>query len=613
MNNSTGFIKFMLVLCFFAMITGIYFIVRSIDHLRFETEKLHDFLRENQYALPRNLPESTVDAKKDEAAANYEFYDRSAAPGGRYITAFSSDTKNMNELITNDASLAAISASVQDCLAERNYKDITKFEPKLAESWERLDDGMRFRIRLRKGILWHDFKDPVTGKEWKNVELTAEDFKFYVDVIKNPGTDCAPIRSYFMDLDRIDVISKYEFDVVWKKKYFLAEEITLQFTPLPRHLYHAYPGPFDPEKFNNDNERNRIMIGVGPYRFDKWDKGRRVILKRWNKYYGASLGIQPSLETIAIEIIPHPATQLQSAVSKDIDRVSLSPEQWINGTGGAAFDQENGWLRKMETPSMAYNYIGFNLRLPVFSDAKTRVALSHLVDRRRIVEELYYGLARPVTGPFFPDSPATDQTIQPREFSPELAKKLLAEAGWKDTDKDGILDRDGIPLKFTLIYPNANPVYPRLLPILRQDMAKAGVKMELLGLEWSVCVQRLEKKAFEACAMGWYGGITPDPYQLWHSSMAEEKASSNFIGFANPEADKLIEEIRITFDQEKRNELYHKFHRLIYEEAPYIFLVSPNSLSAISKRYRNLQVFPLGYPTRILWTPRNQQLAVPGL
>ena len=113
--------------------------------------------------------------------------------------------------------------------------------------------------------------------------------------------------------------------------------------------------------------------------------------------------------------------------------------------------------------------------------------------------------------------------------------------------------------------------------------------------------------------MGWQGGITPDPFQLWHSSMAEVESSSNFIGFSNPQADQLIEEIRLTFDPEKRKELYHRFHRLIYEEAPYIFLVSPYSLSAVSSRYHNLQVFSLGYPVRILWTPQQKQLAVPGL
>ena len=440
-----------------------------------------------------------------------------------------------------------------------------------------------------------------------------EDFKFYVEVVKNPKTDCAPLRTYLSDLDRVEIINKYEFDVIWKKKYFLAEEVTLQLEPLPRHLYHAYEGPFDPEKFNNDNERNRMIVGVGPYRFERWDKGNRIVLRRWNKYYGAKYGVMPPLQTIAVDIIPHPATQLQSLISKDVDEVALTPEQWIHQTSGAAFQEKDGWLRKIKTPSLAYNYIGFNLKMPVFSDAKTRVALSHLVDKERIVKELYHGLARPVTGPFFPDSPATDKSLPVRKFSLELARKLLAEAGWKDSDGDGVLDRNGIPLKFTVIYPSANPIYPRLLPIVRQDMARAGVKMELQSLEWSVCLQRLEKKKFEACAMGWQGGITPDPFQLWHSSMANVPASSNFIGFVNPEADKLIEQIRVTFDPEERTKLYHKFHRLIYDEAPYIFMVSPYNLSALSKRYQNVRLFPLGYHNRILWTPRAQQLEVPGM
>ncbi|MBR2440847.1 MAG: hypothetical protein IKB25_11665 [Lentisphaeria bacterium] len=612
MQKGNGFIKFMLVLCAVLIAAGTYFIVKSVDHLRYEMEKLRIALQDMPAGIPAVQKKVTETTVKNNIA-NFAFYDQNAQRGGRMITVSASDTKNMNSLITNDAFLSAISSFTQDGISERSFSDISKFEPKLAESWERLDGGLRFRIRLRKGVLWHDFTDPVTKKKWENVEMTAEDFKFYVEVVKNPKTDCAPLRTYLSDLDRVEIINKYEFDVIWKKKYFLAEEVTLQLEPLPRHLYHAYEGPFDPDKFNNDNERNRMIVGVGPYRFERWDKGNRIVLRRWNKYYGAKYGVMPPLQTIAVDIIPHPATQLQSLISKDVDEVTLTPEQWIHQTSGAAFQEKDGWLRKIKTPSLAYNYIGFNLKMPVFSDAKTRVALSHLVDKERIVKELYHGLARPVTGPFFPDSPATDKSLPVRKFSLELARKLLAEAGWKDTDGDGVLDRNGIPLKFTVIYPSANPIYPRLLPIVRQDMARAGVKMELQSLEWSVCLQRLEKKKFEACAMGWQGGITPDPFQLWHSSMANVPASSNFIGFVNPEADKLIEQIRVTFDPEERTKLYHKFHRLIYDEAPYIFMVSPYNLSALSKRYQNVRIFPLGYHNRILWTPRAQQLEVPGM
>ena len=271
MRKGTGFIHFMLILCAVMIAAGTYFIVKSVDLLRLETEKLRTAIQEMsimpQVAQP--IAGTNSNAVKNNNMANLAYYDQKAQRGGRFISVSFSDTKNMNTLITNDAFLSALSSYIQDSLTERNFEDIGKFEPKLAESWERLDDGLRFRIKLRKGVLWHDFTDPVTKKKWENVEMTAEDFKFYVDVVKNPKTDCAPLRAYLDDLDRIEVINKYEFDVIWKKKYFLSEEVTLALEPLPRHLYHAYDGPFDPDKFNNDNERNRIIIGVGPYRLDR--------------------------------------------------------------------------------------------------------------------------------------------------------------------------------------------------------------------------------------------------------------------------------------------------------------------------------------------------------
>ena len=177
----------------------------------------------------------------------------------------------------------------------------------------------------------------------------------------------------------------------------------------------------------------------------------------------------------------------------------------------------------------------------------------------------------------------------------------------------GILERDGRKLKFTVMYPNAAPTYQRMLAMIKEDMAKAGVQMDLLGLEWSVCVQRLEKKRFDVCALGWLGGIKPDPYQIWHSSQADLESSSNHIQFKNPEADKLIEELRITFDPAKRQVLYHRFHRLIHEEQPYIFLFSSYSLNALNRRYRNVRVFPLGYQMNLFWTPKAEQMRVPGI
>ncbi|HBC88072.1 MAG TPA: hypothetical protein DCZ94_14070 [Lentisphaeria bacterium] len=603
-------------------------IIVSIDKMCRSTEKLADNLNEIQTSI-RNLdkkisegqfsaPSSSQKAQDQKTGqvqpakiANLEFFDPKAESGGRLIASVSSETENMNYLINNESFVSAIWGYANDSIADRNKEHIEIFEPKMAESWSLSEDKMTYTIKLRKGILWHDFKDPVSKKEWKDVEVTAKDFKFYVDVIKDENVDCAPERTYLKDLEKIEVVSDYEFKVVWAKPYFLSESITLGLSPLPRHLYHAYEGPFDGKKFNDDHERNRLVVGCGPYRFDRWNKGQRIILKRWEKYFGKQYGIMPPIENIVFEVIPHPNTQFQSLISSKIDRMGLTPEQWTKRTNIPEFDEKTGAIGKYKYPGRSYFYVGYNLTMPLFQDRKVRQALTHLVDRERIVKEVYYGLARIVSGPSFIDSPYYDKSIAPYPFSIEKAKALLKEAGWKDSNGDGILDKDGRKFEFTIIGVTNHPIQERILPMIKEDMAKAGIIMNITFIEWSVYTQRLENKSFEVCTLGWGMGFEDDPYQIWHSSQADMKASSNHISFRNKEADRLIEEIRVCFDLNKRVELFHQFHKLLHDEQPYTFLVSPYSLVALSKVYRNVRVFPGGIDSNIMWCPKADQKPVP--
>ena len=213
MNNrrSTDFI---LILILLGIIFIGYALVNSIDRTRFELEKLHASIHElrEKISVRPIVPAAADPSRKNSVSAesklpfaNAEFHDPKALPGGRFITAISSDTKNMNVLINNDSTASAVWEKAFDSLAQRNYRDLDRWEPKMAESWKVSEDGLRFRIKLRKGILWHDFTDPVTKKVWKNVPVSSHDFKFYVDVIKNPEVDAAPLRTYMKDLERIEI------------------------------------------------------------------------------------------------------------------------------------------------------------------------------------------------------------------------------------------------------------------------------------------------------------------------------------------------------------------------------------------------------------------------
>lgn len=544
-------------------------------------------------------------------AANANYYDRNAQSGGRMIKAIATDLGNLNPITVNEATVSTFWGLANSSLAEYDLEKPGVYQPLLAESWEESADHCTFRIKLRPGVLWHDFTDPVTGKEWKNVPVTAHDFKFYIDVVKNPDVDAAPLRGYLSGIKEVRIINDREFEVVWSEPYFLAKGVTLSLSPLPRHFYHAYEGPFDGKKFNDDNVRNRMIIGCGPYRMVSWERGKQIVFRRFEKYFGRSLGIMPPIRTHVFRVIQHPSTRLQALISGDIDCNSLTPEQWLNNTGTKVF--MDGTIKKFRYPSMSFSYIGLNQKNPLFSDRRVRVALSHLINRDRLLKDVYQDLATPVSGTFFSGSVAYDKNIKPYPFDPAKAKALLKEAGWSDTDGDGILDKDGKPFKFTLIFPGVNPSYTRMTPILKEDFAAAGIQLEVLALEWSVVIQRMEGRNFDAVMAGWSTPLNSDPYQLWHSKNASAAGSSNFISFANPEADRLIEALHKTFDDDARTAIYHKFHKLLHEEQPYLFLFSQDNLVAISGRYQNLRIFPLGLEERILWVPRDLQKPVPGM
>ncbi|NOY74727.1 MAG: hypothetical protein GXP32_02920 [Kiritimatiellaeota bacterium] len=617
--RSNVYVNFVATALLLATIIFGYAVVRSNDLKRLRMERVSkqlDSVNSKLKALDAKL--SSLAAKRDFAPrrsssaksaeiANFRFFDQNADFGGRRISAIASETKNMNALVNNESLVASIWDYCNDSLGARDFENPAKFAPMLAESWSVSDDKLTYTINLRKGVLWQNFTDPVNGKEWRNVEVTADDFKFYLDAVKNKDTDCAAIRTYLIDLSRIEVISKYKFKVRWKKRYFLSESTTLGLSPLPRHLYHAYPGPFDGKRFNDDHERNRIVVGCGPYQFVGWEKGQRITLKRFDNYYGARYGVAPPIERIQLEVIKHPKTQLQALLAGEIDQMSLQPDQWVLHTNTPRFDSKTGDVRKLKYPARVYRYIGYNLRNPLFKDRRVRVALTHLIDRKRIIKDVYHGLARIVTGNFFIGTPYYDKSIKPYPFSVEKARKFFAEAGWRDTDGDGVLDKNGMKFDFTILAPSNSPKYDKILPIIKEDMAKAGVVLRIRKVEWSVFVQMIGAKKFEACILGWGMGFESDPYQLWHSSQADAKESSNFIGFKNPEADKLIEQIRVCFDLKKRIELCHKFHRLLHKEQPYTFLFSPDALLAQSARYKNVRIFPGGPESRITWTPRKLQ------
>ena len=530
--------------------------------------------------------------------ANAGYFPADAPVGGTLRESISADPPTLNPIISNEATASGIYSLCMASLAERDWAHPDgEFKPMMAEAWEISPDHLSYRIRLRPGIMWNDYTDPVSGEKVPAKEVTAEDFRFFVDVVRDEDVNCAPLRVYYQDLDGVEVLGRYEFVVRWKKPFYGSLSATLGMSPLPKHYYHNYPGKFDGRRFNDDHKRNDFIVGCGPYRFERWDKNRRIVLVRNDDYFGIDYGADPVIETRVFEVIKLPASRFQQLTSGKLDMLNLTPDQWLNKMDHEIFG--SGKVKRFKYPALAYSYIGYNQKCPLFRDRRVRQALTMLVDRERIIRDVMNNLATPIKSPFPPRSRYSDPDIKPWPYDPERAKALLAGAGWRDTDGDGILDKDGRKFSFTILQIAGHATQQRLFPMLKESFAAAGIDMNIQPLEWSVYLERLNKRDYEACSLGWTTSFDPDPYQVWHSS-GIASPGSNHICYANPELDKLIEELRRTFDMKERIRLTRRIERIIHEDQPYTFLYTPDALVALWSCYGNVKLFPGGLESLIL-------------
>jgi peptide/nickel transport system substrate-binding protein len=269
----------------------------------------------------------------------------------------------------------------------------------------------------------------------------------------------------------------------------------------------------------------------------------------------------------------------------------MRPIQWARQTQGEKFNHD---FRKFVYMTPGFSYIGWNLRSPYFKDARVRLAMSHMVDKQKIIDKINFGLGKTVTGPFFPFADQYNKDLSGILYNRDKAKELLDQAGWRDTNGDGWLDKDGVTFSFTFLYPSAAKITERVSTILKEDLKKMGINMKIDRLEWAAFLEKLKKYEFDATALGWSSGFQMDPYQIFHSSQAQVAGGSNYVGFMNQRADQIMERARVEFDEAKRNQMYREFHKILYEEQPYTFLYVSPKLSAVSRHFDNVIVHKAG-------------------
>ncbi|HOA07253.1 MAG TPA: peptide-binding protein [Spirochaetota bacterium] len=487
-----------------------------------------------------------------------------------FVVQISADPDTMNPILSQDSISSSIASYMFDSLLDRD-KDTLEMIPELAERYEISRDGLVYRYYLRKDAKWSD-----------GSPFTADDVVFSFQTIMSPKTACAHLKVYYADIKSVKAVTPHIVEYVFSKRYFKALEVSSSMPVLSRKQFG------DGADFNTHKE-NRLPMGTGPYLLKRWDTGRRLVLVRNPYYYGE----KPPFSEIIFKIIPDNSIAFQLLKKGEVDIINLRPIQWKRQTDSEKFNK-NFYKIKYFQPN--YRYIAWNHKKDFFADKEMRKALTMLINRQQIIDKLLFGQAVEVTASFYVKGPDYDSSLQPYPYDPEKAKKIFESKGWKDTDGDGILDKNGKKFSFSFMYAAHSKMSERFATIMKEDFKKSGIEVGIERLEWGSFLKRVDERNFDALILGWSMPFESDLYQVWHSSQIKD--GSNHISYSNPELDRLIETVRLELDYKKRTEIYRKIHRIMYEDQPYTFLFCEATLVVLSRRFDNVKVHKTGLDYR---------------
>ena len=465
--------------------------------------------------------------------------------------------------------------------------------------------GQRFTFEILEEAVWDDGKP-----------VTAYDFEFTLKALFNPK---APTQRWLAYLDylsgiEIDPDNPKRFTVLTNRKYFLAEAAISTLVVLPKHIYDpeglldnfsfsdlasGHPEVSNDERLQQYADRfgspeydRQTVSGSGPYALVEWVDGQRVVLAKKPHWWGDALAdkmplLQAFPDTIVFIPIPDQTAAATALRNQDIDvALELDSRMFVELRNDSYMQQVYNFFNP---PRFVFFYIPLNTKNPKLADKRVRRALAHLLNMDELINVLYDGFGEPIVGPFLPDKPYYHKGLPLIQQDFEKAKALLAEAGWTDTDGNGIVDKeiDGqrVDLKLEFLYTPGSNFQENLSALLAENAKKVGIEVVRVPVESNVVGERLRNRDYEIAGRG--AGASPvedDPKQLFHTD-SDNPGGTNYARFGTPQTDSLIEAIRSAPTDEARRPLYLRLQEIIYDEQPIIFLFAPQDKIAVHRRF----------------------------
>lgn len=444
-----------------------------------------------------------------------------------------------------------------------------KIIPALAESWEQSEDGLTWTFALRQGVTFHD-----------GTPFDANAVAAHVTRIQDPATE-SPNVSLWAQISAVNVIDDHTVALVTAEP----------FGPMLNYLAHGSGGIASPtavEKFGADYPAN--PVGTGPYKLDSFTPGTELTLVPNESFWGEA----PKLEKIDFRATPEVSSRVLMLDTGEADLGNDLPQEDVDRF------EAGGDLQLLQRSGLRTFWIEFNLNREMFQDVNVRKALNHAVNKQSIVDNLFLGYATVL------DSPAA-QSIQGHvsagsyDYDPDLAKKMLADAGWTPGD-DGILQKDGTPLKFTLN--TAEGEYPKDIQVVeavQADLKAVGADVEIWKVEAASRWDYLKLPVSEADYDTLIFGFNPSNGDLGYHLNAVFKSNPdpaaapavwNLMWYSNPDVDALLAQAQTTVATDARLDLLGQAQQLIWDDAPMIWLYVPDLLVGARSNVQGVYIWP---------------------
>ncbi len=501
------------------------------------------------------------------------------AYGDAFIDSSIGDASTLIPILASDSASHGVASLIYNGLVKYD-KNLTLIGD-LAESWDIRNDGLTIRFHLRKGVYWHD-----------GYPFTARDVLFTYQTMCDPKTPTA-YADPFLQVQNAQIIDDFTFEVTYKKPFAPALE-SWAISILPEHLLQG--------KDIVKSDLARHPIGTGPYVFKRWETGAKIVLQSNHAYFEG----RPYIDTYVYRVIPDSATMFLELRSGTIDRMGLTPLQYQRQTNSAYFKNN---FTKYRYISFSYTYLGFNLQNPLFQDVRVRQAISYAINKQELIDIVLLGLGQIATGPYKPGTWAYNERVRQYPYNPAKARALLAQAGWNDSNGDGVLDRAGRPFQFTILTNIGNAQRAKCAEIIQYRLQQIGITVKIRIIEWASFInQFINQRRFDAVILGWTIAQDPDLYDIWHSSKTKPE-ELNFVSYQNQEVDTLLEKGRHTFNVDERKKCYFRIQEILAEEQPYTFLFIPDALPIISSRFQGIEPAPIGIDYNFIkwYVPQHQQ------